>query len=218
MRNGFMESGGGRAWIAAVSALAALALVALAAPAKAVVMYSYTGNNFNVFSNETPPTGTYDTSMSVTGTFTVAAPLVSFSGSISPLSYSFNDGRNTLDDANSSVFTFLMSTDAGGAPLLWQISIDTAVPPTAVGDQELAIATENSSVFVSDTGSILSCISASSGTCTDFNFDRGSIQNSAGSWTVASVAVPEPSSLALVLVGLSLLGGFARRRPAARRA
>ena len=75
-------------------------------PAKAVVIHSYTGKNFDTFRDTQPPLGSYDAMMSVSGIFTVAAPLLSLGSltdiSASVLSYSFSDGRQTLDDSNSS--------------------------------------------------------------------------------------------------------------------
>ena len=97
--------------------IAALGLTT--SPAKALVIYSYTGNNFDTIDDFTPPAGSYDTSMSVSGSFTLAAllpslfPVTDIRADV--LSYSFSDGRQTLDDGNSTVSNFIMSTASDGS-------------------------------------------------------------------------------------------------------
>ena len=72
--------------------------------ALAAVVYQYTGNNFDEFNLSTG--NLYDTSMSVTGSFTIDAPLINFSGTNARdfiTHYTFSDGVNTLTEQNSDV-------------------------------------------------------------------------------------------------------------------
>ena len=71
--------------------------------ARAVTVYTYTGNNFLGIINNTPPDGTYTTSMNVTGSFTLQNALsanLPFSNIIADvLGFSFSDGRNTITNS-----------------------------------------------------------------------------------------------------------------------
>ena len=44
--------------------------------ARAVTVYSYTGNLFATITDNTPPAGTYDNTMRLTGWFSIAQPLL----------------------------------------------------------------------------------------------------------------------------------------------
>ena len=73
------------------------------------VTYSYVGNFFDTFVDDPSAVGTYDSSMRVTATFDIAnafAPnLVDFDFLSLVLNYEFNDGRRTLTDLNSVLFS-----------------------------------------------------------------------------------------------------------------
>ena len=83
---------------AAIAAFCILLIVSSFYPARASTVYTYTGNFFNEFVNQNPPSGTYDASMRVTGSFEVATPLapnLSFQDiKADVLHFSFFDGRN----------------------------------------------------------------------------------------------------------------------------
>ena len=70
--------------------------LAFASAGSAQTIYQYTGNSYTTIIDNTPPAGTFDTSMNIGGTFTVAAPLTpnmafgDIGGSI--VSYSFTTG------------------------------------------------------------------------------------------------------------------------------
>ena len=115
-----------------VLSCAALALLLLPpSAAMAATTYFYTGNDYTLIIDNTPPAGTtYTTSMSVTGSFTVAsalAPNMALTDiSSDVISYSFNDGVNTLTESNSSLVGALnVATDAGGDIIEWQITTET---------------------------------------------------------------------------------------------
>jgi len=79
-----------------VTFLAMLAAVSLswAGP----VTYSYTGNTYNQFIDDTPPAGTnFNTTQRISGslTFSSALPDQAF-GVVIPLSFTFSDGVTTL--------------------------------------------------------------------------------------------------------------------------
>ena len=195
----------------------------LAAPAQAAFTYYYFGNLFTDITNSNPPPGTYDTSMSVTGSFTVNDKIMSPTLqdiSALVLGYSFNDGRQTLNDGNSTIDAFDMSTDASGSPVLWRISVGVNIPlpiPTTVGDVRQQIITRND-LLVLDQGLMQVCTSVNpSGSCKSDSVDMASNQNRAGSWSVAPTAVPEPATLAPFLVGLASMA-FVARRPYRTRA
>jgi hypothetical protein len=107
---------------------ASLLCVALlgANPSHAIVRYSYTGNTYQAFVDQTPPTGSYTPAMAITGSFELAAPLPPSSPrqdiSASVLAFSFDDGRQTITDANVlSSSTIEVSTDAAGNIEEWVI-------------------------------------------------------------------------------------------------
>ncbi len=188
-------------------------------PAGAAVVYSYIGNNFTTFTDSTPvPAGTYDMTMQVTGSFTVMAPLLSLPSmtdiSASVLSYSFSDGRQTLDNGNSTFGIFRMSSDAAGSPTAWQLDVISAFPvPSMVGDVSRRIITANeppSTPF--DLGNIIECTSifVATGTCSSALGDDAIRRATPGTWTVTPAVVPLPPAVLLFGSGLVALFGFAR--------
>ncbi len=102
--------------------------------ASAVVRYTYTGN---VFTNGS---GSYTTSMSVSGWFEMAnpippnTPLTDIRTSIT--AYSFFDGVNTLTNANSGIAAFggrsSFATDAGGNIANWNLWVSSPVPASGL--------------------------------------------------------------------------------------
>ncbi len=82
--------------------------------------YTYSGGNF------VDVLGNYTTMMRVSAQFSVAAPLapnLPFTDTRAFVtSYSFNDGVQTLTEANSTLLSFSVSTDATGAIATWTIS------------------------------------------------------------------------------------------------
>jgi hypothetical protein len=109
--------------LAATVCILAVSVVAV----EADTIYTYTGNPFtSVF-------GPYTTSDRVTGFFDLATPLANNLPEtvISPISFSFSDGVQTITNTTPGVVvgSFSVATDASGKPEFWDIFFN----PSAVG-------------------------------------------------------------------------------------
>ena len=103
--------------------------------------YTYVGPNYNSFAGSP-----YTTAMSVTGTFNTTTPLpanmpsthIALDGSdfATPLvtTWSFSDGVNTLTQANSSPYSFVVATDNKGNIASFAISLQSPQPPHTIGE------------------------------------------------------------------------------------
>ncbi len=108
-----------------IRTLALLAALLLSAPllTAQVTTYSYIGQDFTYAS------GAYTTGDSVTGSFTVSSPLadnLNTLTTISPTSFSFTDGVDTIS-SNSSDLTdvqFEVETNATGGLTAWDILVE----------------------------------------------------------------------------------------------
>jgi len=184
----------------AAAILFAQTAVFTASSANAVVIYSYTGNNFtSVFAPG------YTTSDKITGTLTLSSALPDSLTSLTDeaglvTSYSFSDGVNSFvkpccDTGNQTAFEF--ATDASGNITNWIVTLETNDNHT--GD----LTTEGGATAFDQslTGGVLG----------------GSNNGAPGVWSAASVtsAVPEPAPWSLLLVGFGALGGMLRsgRKP-----
>jgi hypothetical protein len=186
--------------------------------ARAATAYTYTGNTFTAFGilDLTPPAGTYTTSMSLTGTFTLQNPLLpnlplpGTDITADVLSFSFSDGRNTITKTNATFFSFIVTTDALANINLWAVflRLDDPTFGTVVGSQRREIISNSSS----DTGQIFEVINVAQGLS---QIDRGLIERTPGTWSSAPV-VPLPAALPLFVTGLGALGllGWRRKRKA----
>jgi hypothetical protein len=195
------------------------ALFVGAAPSRAsTTTYTYTGPDFNDIEGHAllgfPP---YSMSMSVTGSFTVAAPLISLSDqdiTASILSFSFFDGIQTITSSNATSFGFSVSTDAFGNLTAWTIGVHIG-DLAATGDEEQDIGT----LFIPqalavDQGDIALCVGpVVNGSCAPIAADVGRAQFNdpsqiPGVWT----ETPLPAALPLFATGLGGLGLFGWRR------
>lgn len=177
--------------------LVAVALLVLNAQAGASVVYTYVGKNFTSLFDQTPPSGSYDESMKVTGSITLENALApGFFNDISllVLDFSFSDGRGTLDKSNSLFRADFVQfeVDTSGKISSWSISLRNR----AKGFPILAhvIATSGST---GDLGDLISCTNSSCGSATQ---DLAS-SSLPGVWQRQS-PVPLPGTMGLLSVGL----------------
>lgn len=205
-----------RALAGAPLALAVFALSLLsAAPARAAVIYSYTGPLFTSTSAIGIAPDPYTTADRVTGSFTMAAALGPNLGPwspVTPLSFSFFDGVNTLTNLNTVSSSFKVTTDSTGLLVGWSIEMFSPSQVTKVGKSiETFYGLDENSVFQSlDRGADSGCV-IRNGTCPVYlqvAFTNGTERT----WDVedSNPGVPEPTSM--LLVGAALAGFVARRR------
>lgn len=192
--------------LAFVILLGIAAYGALPSSAWGAVVYTYTGQNFTQIGDQTPPNGSYNTTMSVTGSFTAEFPVPSlpFADDITALikSYNFSDGRQTLNNNNSLISAFTVGVDASGVPDNWGISLVTLFPfPAAIGDKRSQIL-----VFAGgDFALIEECtLHTIFNNCASVSQDTAS-NALRGTWSIATVS-PVPLPPALLLFGSALAG------------
>jgi len=163
------------------------AILVLPLPALAQATdYTYTGKDF------TSVDRTFSSTDKVTGTFVVSSPLgddLSYA-SLTPTTFSFSDGVNTLNNTDSVATIFDVSTSNSGQITEWDISI--------VGLSD--------TITTADNGS--SIVDADIGTSgTTFAYNTGT----PGTWK--STSVPEYSSPLYVIFSAAVIGiGFLARR------
>jgi hypothetical protein len=198
-----------RAFRLKLAGLLAAAVFLVGSEAGAVTTYTYTGDNFGIFFDQDPPPGTYTSSMSVSGFFTLSSPLaanvISFFNN--PLSFSFSDGRNTFTDITpDTISLFLFETDALGKIFSWTFLIRTEEVGQSVFE---IISTTDRDVFgFFDRGQF----ALAGGTDEGVSFLRP------GQWSVTTDSltppVPLPATLPLFATGLGALGllGWRRKR------
>lgn len=178
--------------------LSLLAAFAFAGSAWADTIYIYTGSPFTILSGNPPSSATR-----LTGFFSVASPLPPNLQTIRPvfinvvpLTWSFTDGNFVFTASNSTLLVFEFTTNATGAINGWCVGTVAALP-----------ANPN---FSSGNG-LNGCFGADIVDYRAFNQAQSSLP---GTWSVATppVVTPEPTTITLVVVGLSGLM-FRKRRP-----
>lgn len=190
------------------AALAAFLLVT--ANAQAVAIYAYTGTTFTNITDNNPPSGTYDTTMKISGSFqvdTAFGPMAvtDITGLIT--AFSFFDGRNLLTEANAEIATASISIDGSGNILNWTLFFSTPLPdPRFVGDELWSISTNN----LIDNAAVTVCMAvALAGNCSVAQQDGGSTIVAPGTWTTLT-AVPVPAAAWLFASALSFIGWLKR--------
>ena len=165
-------------------------------PGAANVIYTYAGHNYDLVRDHPLIPGAYTLSMRVTGTFELASPIAPNLplSDITPLHFSFSDGRHTYTDLNTPDVEFSVGTDAIGAINFWRIVLDEGTPH-AVGEHQYHVATLATSSFDVDGASLFQCLEVIRTNCI-FLIEDASIIDNPGSWTVAaSAAYPHLAAL-----------------------
>jgi hypothetical protein len=191
------------------------------AQAPHITTYTYTGAPYTKFEVEDPEhigEDYYTRDMYLTISFTLPDPLPasSFESAISPIHYSFSDGRRQLSDSTAPdrlvVHFRNIRTDNHGKISEWEIGLDWSRP-----FEEYPPGFVVGTLFTSLNSDFYGC-----GVCGDsasesiFHNIAGyyaAVQASSsvrGTWMVTTV--PEPSTTALLLTGLGLLIFGCRKR------
>jgi hypothetical protein len=178
-----------RLGLAIVCAAALSAIGAVSSMADTI--YTYTGMDFTTVS------GSYTTSDYVSGIIDLANPIGAdaFGVTLSPVSFSFTDGVQTLTNLSSLVSASFIdfSTNASGIPTAWEVhlvkSFSVPIDIYTASSPPLLVAVDD----------------VNSG-------PYGYVQGSPGTWSVAET--PLPAALPLFASGLGALGllGWRRKR------
>jgi len=165
--------------------------------------YGYLGNPFDNITDVDPPAGSYETSMSVTGSVVfadeLASNLIFQDVTASVQSFSMTDGRLPIDTGNSSDFSFFLSTDGDGNIASWALFAQSQDFVAGLQQVHEIVTRTGGSQF--DRGLIIVSEGPS-----EVGRDIAISGPDVGSWSL----VPEPGTALLLGMGLAALG--ARRR------
>jgi hypothetical protein len=184
-----------------IALVCALVMLASVLPASADTTYTYTGQPFVGFSGTDSCSGGVG-ECSISGSFTMASPLgdnFAFS-EITPPSYSFTDGVNTITQLNTSlVVAFEVGTNASGDINQWEIQVLT-------DGGFLELLTYSNDIF----GMPID-MSGLESTTAPYPFIATAETPALGSWGPTG-SVPEPSELIMLGSGLLSFLGISLRR------
>ena len=179
-------------------------------PVNAAVVYTYTGNNYNDFSNLVDP-NIYDSSMNLTITFTTDNLITNTNEDIKALVTSFSayDGINLLTEENATLARLALHTDNAGNIIEWDVRANN-LPGGLLGEgQNTSVRSFNIIGLDSEDNALTEdCTIYTLGFC--YASDRYSARafDNPGTWSV----VPVPPALWLFGSGLLGLVGVARKK------
>jgi len=179
--------------------------------------YQYTSySNFQDWSIVDSPlvSGTYTTSMTVTGTVSFSDAPDGFYSDVSGLitAWEISDGRNTLTEANSIIDTdnSYLVTIAGGFPNDWYLKFMTPSfdnPAEGTAYSYIRLSRDGNRAWTRE------CLFYTSGTCFAIEEEQARTEDAlfaGGFWTVT--AVPIPAAAWLFGSALLTLAGIKRRK------
>ena len=169
----------------ALVAILGISMALAAASPTTEYIYSYVGNLFD------PGTGSPCTGCALTGSFTVDTPLAAnTSATITPVSFSFSDGRNVVNNVNTTGSVFWLFTNSAGTINAWNneyfagsvLMFSGTNPPGCIGCTVIDTTSDQTTYF-------------------------DQIVNLPGKWTETTIGsiptpVPEPDSSVLFCLGL----------------
>jgi len=199
-----------------------LALACWGAIAHASIILHYQGNTFtdtDLF-GPTTPTDLYTTSDSAIGWIELSSVLAANLdfAIVTPLSFSFTDGVNTIDDSNVTLSLFTFETNASGVIVGWGINLRRSFESSGTWfDQQIVTASGALNPVTTQTidfGVDILCGPGSSSVGCVIDGDPyysqdGLVRDAPGAW---SYQVPAPATLALFGIGAAGLGALRRRK------
>ena len=188
--------------------------------ASATVILEYMGFSYTKIFAATGPTAPpdfYQSGDRIEGWIELPNMLAPNMGqNLSPISFSFTDGVNTIDNTLATATSFVAaSTDANGLPTHWEVLLENLQP--GPGGTLMFIQTSTFGTPLDQARDAL-CGPTSPASSCFFSGDPHYLQgaetpDAPGFWSYKQISVPSPSTLSLFALGLAGIG-FSRRKKA----